>query len=336
MRFAQPEFLYLLTIVPILIFFYVFQGRRRRDALRQLGEEKLVERLSRSTKAGRESLKAGLFVFTLVCFVFALARPQFGTRSETVSKTGLSLVVALDVSNSMLAEDIRPNRLIRAKYAVRALLEKLRDDRVGLVVFAGSAFLQCPLTSDYSIVELLLDGVDTETVGTQGTAIAEALKIAGRAFQHDLKGDKSVVLITDGEDHQNDPVKVATDLADQGVSVYVLGIGTPQGVPIPVKDADGIVSGHMRDQSGEVVMSRLADSTLRQISETTGGTYHIASPGGEEIDLIYDDIASLERSEFENRTFTQYVERYQYLLFFGLIVLVADTFIRDRRLLVKS
>lgn len=336
MRFAQPEFLYLLAIVPLLMFFYVAQFRRRREALRQFGETELVERLSRSTKAGRQSVKASLVVITLVCFIFALARPQFGTRSETVGRTGLSLVVALDVSNSMLAEDILPNRLIRAKYAVRSLLAKLREDRVGLVVFAGSAFLQCPLTSDYSIVELILDGVDTETVGTQGTAIAEALQIAGHSFQHDQKGNKAVVLITDGEDHQDDPVEVATDLANQGVSVYVLGIGTPHGVPIPVKDTDGIISGHMRDRSGEVVMSRLADSTLRQISETTGGTYHIASPGGEEMELIYDTIASLERAEFESREFTQYVERYQYILFFGLMILVADFVIRDRKLLLAS
>ena len=336
MRFAQPELLYLLAFVPLLILFYVVRFRSRRAALRQLGEPELVGRLSRSTVEGRQSVKAVLVIASLVFFALALARPQFGTRSETVSQTGFSVMVALDVSNSMLAEDVRPNRLIRAKYGVRSLVRKLRNDRIGLVVFAGSAFLQCPLTSDYSIVELFLDGVDTQTVGTQGTAIAEALEIAGRSFQQDQKGYKAVVLITDGEDHQQDLVAAASELAAQDVRVYVVGIGTPLGVPIPVMSEDGAVAGHMRDRSGEVVMSRLNESTLRQIAEMTGGAYHRALPGGEEMDLVYETIASLEKAEFESREFTQYVERYQYILLFGLLLLVADTVIRDRRLLNES
>ena len=336
MRFAQPEFLYLLAAVPLIILFFVARFRRRRGVLRQLGEPELLDRLSRSTAAGRQSVKAALVVLTLVCFALALARPQFGTRSETVRQTGFSVMIALDVSNSMLAEDVRPNRLIRAKYAVRSLVRQLRNDRVGLVVFAGSAFLQCPLTTDYSIVELFLNGIDTQTVGTQGTAIAEALRIAGRSFRQDHKGYKAVVLITDGEDHQEDPVAVAAELAALDVRVYVVGIGTPLGVPIPVTGEDGMVAGHMRDRSGEVVMSRLDEYTLRHIAETTGGAYYRASPGGEEMDLVYDTLESLERAEFESREFTQYVERYQYILLFGLLLLVADTVIRDRRLLVES
>ncbi len=336
MRFAQPEFLYLLAAVPLIILFFVARFRRRRDVLRQLGEPELLDRLSRSTAAGRQSVKAALVILTLVCFALALARPQFGTRSETVRQTGFSVMIALDVSNSMLAEDVRPNRLIRAKYAVRSLVRQLRNDRVGLVVFAGSAFLQCPLTTDYSIVELFLNGIDTQTVGTQGTAIAEALRIAGRSFRQDHKGYKAVVLITDGEDHQEDPVAVAAELAALDVRVYVVGIGTPLGVPIPVTGEDGMVAGHMRDRSGEVVMSRLDEYTLRHIAETTGGAYYRASPGGEEMDLVYDTLESLERAEFESREFTQYVERYQYILLFGLLLLVADTVIRDRRLLVES
>lgn len=336
MRFAQPEFLYLLAAAPLIILFFVVRFRHRRDVLGQLGEPELLDRLSRSTVAGRQSVKAVLVVLVLVCFALALARPQFGTRSETVRQTGFSVMVALDVSNSMLAEDVRPNRLVRAKYAVRSLVRKLRNDRVGLVVFAGSAFLQCPLTADYSIVELFLDGIDTQTVGTQGTAIAEALRIAGRSFRQDHRGYKAVVLITDGEDHQEDPVAIAGELAAQDIRVYVVGIGTPLGVPIPVKGEDGMVAGHMRDRSGEVVMSRLDEFTLRHIAETTGGAYYRASPGGEEMDLVYDTLESLERAEFESREFTQYVERYQYILLFGLMLLVADTVIRDRRLLAES
>ena len=336
MQFAQPEFLYLLAVVPLLILFFIVRFRRRRDVLGKLGDPELLARLSRSTVAGRQPVKAALVVLAVACFVLALARPQFGTRSETVRQTGFSVMAALDVSNSMLAEDVRPNRLSRAKFAVRSLVGRLRNDRIGLVVFAGSAFLQCPLTSDYSIVELFLDGIDTGTVGTQGTAIAEALRIAGKSFRQDHKGYKAVVLITDGEDHEEDPIAVAEELAALDVRVYVVGIGTPQGVPIPVMGEDGTVAGHMRDRSGTVVMSRLDESTLRRIAETTGGAYYRASPGGDEMDLVYDTISSLEKAEFESREFTQYVERYQYILLFGLLLLVADTVIRDRRLLDES
>lgn len=336
MQFAQPDFFYLLAGAPLLVLFFAVRFRRRREALRQLGEPELIGRLSRSTVARRQSVKAALVLLALVSFVLALARPQFGTRSETVRQTGFSVMAVLDVSNSMLAEDVRPNRLVRAKFAVRSLVRKLRNDRIGLVVFAGSAFLQCPLTTDYSIVELFLNGIDTRTVGTQGTAISEALRIAGRSFQQDHKGYKAVVLITDGEDHQEDPVAAATELEAQGVRVYIVGIGTPQGVPIPVTDEDGRVTGHMRDRSGAVVMSRLDESTLRHIAETTGGTYYRASPGGDEMDQVYDTIASLEKEEFESREFTQYVERFQYILCFGLLLLVAETVIRDRGLLVES
>ncbi len=336
MQFAQPEFLYLLAVVPLLILFFIVRFRRRRDVLGKLGDPELLARLSRSTVAGRQPVKAALVVLAVACFALALARPQFGTRSETVRQTGFSVMAALDVSNSMLAEDVRPNRLSRAKFAVRSLVRRLRNDRIGLVVFAGSAFLQCPLTSDYSIVELFLDGIDTGTVGTQGTAIAEALRIAGKSFRQDHKGYKAVVLITDGEDHEEDPIAVAEELAALNVRVYVVGIGTPQGVPIPVMGEDGTVAGHMRDRSGTVVMSRLDEYTLRHIAETTGGAYYRASPGGDEMDLVYDTISSLEKAEFESREFTQYVERYQYILLFGLLLLVADTVIRDRRLLDES
>ncbi len=336
MQLAQPEFLYLLALIPLLIVFFVVRFRHRRDMLGALGEPALLSRLSPYSAERRQSVKAALVLAALFCFIMALARPQFGTRSETVRQTGFSVMVALDVSNSMLAEDVRPNRLIRAKYAVRSLVQKLRSDQVGLVVFAGSAFLQCPLTTDYSVVELFLEGVDTGTVGTQGTAISEALRIAGRSFQENHRGYKAVVLITDGEDHQEDPAAMARQLAARDVRVYVVGVGAPQGVPIPVKGEDGTVTGHRRDRSGEVVMSRLDESTLRQIAETTGGAYYRVSAAGEEMDLIYDTLASLEQAEYESREFTQYVERFQVILLFGLMFLIADTVIRNRSLRTES
>ena len=287
MQFAQPEYLYLLAAAPLLILFFAARFRRRREALRQLGDPELIGRLSRSTAARRQSIKAALVLLALVCFVLALARPQFGTRSETVRQTGFGHGRAgrfqQHAGRGCPAEPARAGQIRRP-----VLVRKLRNDRVGLVVFAGSAFLQCPLTTDYRSWSSFWTASIPDR-GYPGTAISEALRIAGRSFRQDHKGYKAVVLITDGEDHQEDPVAVASELAAQGVRVYVVGIGTPQGVPIPVTDEDGQVAGHMRDRSGTVVMSRLDESTLRHIAETTGGAYYRASPGGDEMDLVYDN-----------------------------------------------
>jgi len=220
---------------------------------------------------------------------------------------------------------------MRAKHAIRSLMAQLQGDRIGLVVFAGAAFLQCPMTSDYSALELFLDGVDTETVGTQGTAISEALQTAMKAFQKNRQEHKIVVLLTDGEDHQDDPVAAARELSSQGIRVYAVGIGTPFGEPIPIKNVGGRVSGHKRDEAGSVVMSRLDENTLQQIAMETEGTYYRSTLGEDEIQAIYDDITELEKTEFESKEYTQYEERYQYILAFTLFFFILYTLINDRK-----
>jgi Ca-activated chloride channel family protein len=333
MRFAQPEYLYALGLVPLLIIFYIFRFRQKAIALNRLGNPELLAKLSRTTSIGRQKLKAGLMVCSMACCLAALARPQFGTKIETAKRQGFEIIVALDVSNSMLVEDVKPNRLMRAKHAIRSLMAQLQGDRIGLVVFAGAAFLQCPMTSDYSAMELFLDGVDTETVGTQGTAISEALQTAMKAFQKNRQEHKIVVLITDGEDHQDDPVAVARELSSQGIRVYAVGIGTPFGEPIPIKNVGGRVSGHKRDEAGSVVMSRLDENTLQQIAMETEGTYYRSTLGENEIQAIYDDISELEKTEFESKEYTQYEERYQYILAFTLFFFILDTLINDRKVI---
>jgi Ca-activated chloride channel homolog len=335
MRFAQPEYLYALALVPLLIIFYIVRFRKKAKALAVLGNPELLAKLSRTTNTGRQKLKAGLIVCSVICCLLALARPQFGTKIETIKRQGFEIMVALDVSNSMLAEDVKPNRLIRAKHAIRSLMAQLQGDRIGLVVFAGAAFLQCPMTSDYSALELFLNGVDTETVGTQGTAISEALEVATRAFQQNQREHKIVVLLTDGEDHQDDPVASARELSSQGIRVYPIGIGTPFGEPIPIKNTGGRVSRLKRDDAGSVVMSRLDENTLQQIALETEGTYYRSTLGEDEILAIYDDITGLERSEFEAKEYTQYEERYQYVLVLALFFFILDSLINDRKV-IKS
>jgi Ca-activated chloride channel family protein len=331
MRFAHPEYLYALGLVPLLAVFYMIAFRKKAQALARLGNPELLAKLSRTTSTGRQKGKAVLVVCGLACGLIALARPQMGTRVETVKREGIEVMVALDVSNSMLAEDVKPNRLERAKHAVRSLMSELEGDRIGLVVFAGAAFLQCPMTSDYSAVELFLSGIDTETVGTQGTAVAEAMYTAMRAFGDRQREHKVVILLTDGEDHEEDPVAAAKDLAVQGIRVYVIGIGTPFGEPIPIRDAGDNVAAYKRDASGAVVMSRLDEATLQQIAAETGGAYYRSTLGEEEIETLYAEVSRLDKSEFESREFTQYEERYQYALAFSLFFLCLEALLSDHR-----
>ena len=254
-----------------------------------------------------------------------------GTRVETVKQEGFEIMVALDVSNSMMAEDVQPNRLERAKHGIRTLMSKLQGDRIGLVVFAGAAFLQCPMTSDYSAVELFLSGVDNETVGVQGTEISQALQVALRGFGDKPRDQKVVVLLTDGEDHDDDPVSTARELAKQGIRVYAIGIGTPFGELIPVRDEQGNVVGHRKNSEGSVVMSRLDEVTLQQIAAETNGAYYPSTLGEQEIDAIYQELTRSDKTEFESRQITQYEERYQYVLVFALLFFFVEAIINDRK-----
>lgn len=331
MRFAQPEYLYALTLIPVLAVFYAVAFRNKTRALARFGHQELLAKMMRTTSFRRQRVKAGLMVAAFACFIMALARPQLGTATEVVQREGMEIVIALDLSNSMLADDIRPNRLERAKHAIRRLMDRFQGDRVGLVVFAGAAFLQCPLTTDYGAVAMFLDGVDTQTIATQGTAIGEAVYASVKAFgERKSQRHKIVVLLTDGEDHESDPVRAARDAADLGVRIYTIGIGTPMGAPVPIKNPDGTVSGYKRTDEGGIVMSRLDEVTLEQIANVSNGKYYRSTLAENELDTIYDEISTLEKEAFESREFTRYEERYQIFLLLGLALVCLETLLTDR------
>ncbi len=330
MRFAHPEYLYALGLIPLLFMFYAFSFRKKAEAFERFGNRALLLKLSRTTSFRRQRIKAGLLVLGFTFCILAIARPQLGARTEIVKREGIEIMVAMDVSTSMLAEDVKPNRLIRAKQAVRSLLGRLQEDRIGLVVFAGIAYLQCPMTSDYSAVQLFLDGVDTETISTQGTAIGEALYLAMKSFNDKQESQKVIILLTDGEDHQGDPVEAAEEAAGLGIRIYPIGIGTPFGEPIPLRKSEGNTSEVKRDGSGSVVMSRLDELTLGKIADRTSGAYYRSTLAEDEIEQIYSEIAKLEKSEFETREVTHYEERYQVLLLIGLLMVCFEALLSDR------
>ena len=330
MRFAHPEYLYALGLIPLLFMFYAFSFRKKAEAFERFGNRALLLKLSRTTSFRRQRIKAGLLVLGFTFCILAIARPQLGARTEIVKREGIEIMVAMDVSTSMLAEDVKPNRLIRAKQAVRSLLGRLQEDRIGLVGFAGIAYLQCPMTSDYSAVQLFLDGVDTETISTQGTAISEALYLAMKSFNDKQESQKVIILLTDGEDHQGDPVEAAEEAAGLGIRIYPIGIGTPFGEPIPLRKSEGNTSEVKRDGSGSVVMSRLDELTLGKIADRTSGAYYRSTLAEDEIEQIYSEIAKLEKSEFETREVTHYEERYQVLLLIGLLMVCFEALLSDR------
>ncbi len=331
MHFARPEYLYLLWLVPVLAVFLLWALRNRRLKLERFVSPAISPRLcqdySRSRAVIRVFLLLGFFVFA----IFALGRPQWGSRLETVRRHGVDIFVALDTSYSMNAEDVAPSRLAKAKAEIRSLMTKLRGDRLGLVVFAGSAIVQCPLTLDYGAVSLLLDTATTETIPDPGTSIAAAIKTANSGFIAKERKYKILVIVTDGEDLEGQVDSAVESAKEAGVIIYTLGIGTTEGRPIPDRDAKGDVVEYHRDPSGQVVISRLDERALARIAEQTGGRYFRATTGEYELDALYDDVSRMEKKELESRLFQNYEDRFQYPLLPAVIFLAAEAWLTERR-----
>jgi len=250
---------------------------------------------------------------------------------EMMKRQGVDIIVAIDVSASMLAEDMKPNRITKARQEVRGILDRLQGDRIGLVAFAGEAFIQCPLTLDYSAAELFLDVIDVGLIPRQGTAIGDAIRKATEAFESKERKHKVLILLTDGEDHNTNPIEAADEARKAGVKIYAISIGSPVGEPIPITDRAGNKAGYKKDKNGEVVVTKLDEMTLQKIALNTGGRYYNASPGEMELDKVYDDIAKMEKKELEGKLLMQYEDRFQYPLALALILIIGEFFISEKR-----
>jgi len=330
-RFANPEYLYLLFLIPVLIGFLIAAFRYKRKLLQRLGDPALIERLSAQVSRKKQVWKAALLVFALMFLILALADPQVGTRLEEVKRKGVDIFIALDVSKSMLAEDIAPNRLARAKHEISSFIDRLQGDRIGLIPFAGIAFVHCPLTLDYGAAKIFLDEIDTDIIPQPGTAISEAIKTAQRSFVTKELKHKVLILITDGEDHEGDPVEAAREAAKDGIVIYTIGIGSPQGAPIPIYDRYGNRIGYKKDKEGKIVTTRLDVLTLEKIAFETGGKFYISSSGESELDRIYEEISRMEKKELGSRQFTQFEDRFQIFLFLAMIALVTEALLSERK-----
>ena len=330
-RFGFNELLWAYLLVPVLILFFVYALRLKRRAIERFGESDLMQRLSATVNHGAQRAKMLLAIAAVTLLVTALARPQFGTRVETVRREGKDVIVALDLSASMLAEDIAPNRLEKAKHAVGTLIRGLDGDRIGLVAFAGEAFVQSPLTVDYGAASLFLRAMKTELMPVQGTNLAEALRVSVEAFDAGEPQHRVLLLITDGEDHEGGIDAAVERAREAGVRIYTVGVGSPDGVPLPEFDNRGLRIGYKRDENGGVVTTRLDEATLEVIARETGGRYLRATPGGNELERLANEIAEMAGREFEARQVTQYEEQYQIFLAFALALLLVEALVPERR-----
>ena len=323
--FAHSQYLWLLLLVPLFPVFYGVARYLRRRRLRRFGDEELVRELMPSWSASKGWVRVVLLALAFSFFVVGLARPQIGAKLTERKMKGAEVMIALDVSNSRRAEDYSPNRLERAKLAVSRMTDKLQDDRIGLIVFAGTSFVQLPITTDFVSAKMFLSSINTESVPIQGTALEDALRTAGRSFSAQSEKSRVIILISDGENHEGDPVSTAKMLAEEGIKVYTIGVGSTQGQPIPVKGE------LLKDKDGNIVVSRLDEKTLREIARAGGGAYIHA--GNEEFGLnpIINDIRKMEDEEFSSTVFEEYDEQYMYFLGIALLLFVTEMLIGGRR-----
>ncbi len=330
-RFEHLEYFYALLLIPFILLIFILYMYWKRRAVRHFGESEVVSRLMPMVSANRPVLKIIFFILAYTFLVIAIANPQVGSKLVKAKREGSDLVIALDVSNSMLAEDIRPNRLTRAKQSISKLIDKLEGDRVGIVIFAGKAYTQLPITTDYSAAKMFLENISTDNVPTQGTAIGDAIDMAMTSFKEDDKRGKAIIIITDGEDHEGNAVESAKKAEEKGIRIYTIGMGTPEGAPIPIYDPNGNLTGYKKDRQGQTVISKLDENMLQQIASAGDGSYIRASNSRDGLKKIFDDINSLQKSEIETRMYSEYEDRFQYFLGLGLIFLIMEFLIGERK-----
>jgi len=330
-RFANSEYLYLLWLVPILAGLFWFTFKKQNNILEKFAGTKLKEILFPLRSKLKSWLKFGLTLFAIVLIIVALANPQVGTKIEEVKQIGIEVYILLDVSRSMGAEDIKPSRLEKAKFEIAKLIQKLQGDKIGLIVFAGQAYVQFPLTSDYAAANLFLNAVDFNSVPQPGTAIGPALDLALKSFRYDDNTKKTIVVITDGEDHEGNIDAALDEAKSKDVSIYTIGFGSSAGVPIPVYDDSGVQRGYKKDNQGNIVLTKLDEAILKTISEKTNGKYYRGTNTEDELEAIYNDLAKIQQSEYGTKRITEYEDRFYYFLIPAIMILVCEFFITSNK-----
>ena len=324
-HFAKAQYLILLFLIPVFFVVQAILLHLRRKRIRKFGDEKLVNQMMPSYSKSKVWIRLTLFSIGFFFFIIGLARPQIGARLKEQEIKGAEIIIAIDVSNSMLAEDYSPNRLERAKLAVSRLVDKLRDDRIGLVIFAGTSFVQLPVTTDYVSAKMFLNTIDTGSIPIQGTALGEAITTCIRSFSAQSDKSRAIILITDGENHEDDPVAAAEQAAQMGIKVFTIGVGSPEGKPIPMNGE------LLKDKDGEIVVSKLDEGILQDIASAGNGAYVRAGNSEFGLNPIIDDLRKLEDEKYSSVVFEEYDEQFMYFLAIALFFFILEMLVGDRR-----
>ena len=326
-RFASPEYLYLLIIIPGMVAYHLYSAINRKKKLKSLGDLHLLESLMPMYSSKRQQIKFYLILSAILFCVFLLARPQFGSKMETVKRKGVEVMITLDISNSMMAKDLQPNRLEKSKQIVTKLMDEMTDDKVGLIVFAGDAFTQIPITSDYISAKMFMPSISPSLISTQGTAIGTAIDMAMHSFSSKKKIGRSIIIITDGENHEDDAVEAAKEAAKKGIIVHVIGVGKPEGSPIPIDES----LNYKRDKSGNVVISKLNETMCQDIAKAGNGIYVRVDNSNRAMRIIQKEIDKMAKADVQTKVFSEYSEQFQFFALLVFLLLLIELFTLERK-----
>jgi len=328
-RIANPEYLYALLLIPALMIFYWYSRSQRKKALAKFGQKEILTVLMPHASSARPAIKFAVLILALASTIIGIARPQFGSQLKTVKREGIELIIALDVSNSMLAEDITPNRLEASKRSISQLVDKLSDDKIGLIVFAGEAYTQLPITSDYVSAKLFLNSISPQIVPTQGTAIGAAIELGIKSFSPQFVGSKVIIVITDGENHEDDAIGAATKAAEQGIVVHTIGMGLAKGALIP--DFSNGQKGYKKDNKGNTIVTKLDEQMLQKIAQAGKGLYIRANNSQMGLNALFNEVSKMEKTEMESQIYADYDEKFQYFIGLALFLILLDFLVLERK-----
>ena len=332
MKFFHAYYLLGLLIIPLFVLLYALMLRWKSKAFKRFGEYSVISHLMPDISKTRPLLKFIALMMALAFIVLAIARPQTGSKLEKMKRKGVELMLLLDVSNSMLAQDIKPNRLERAKQAISKLIDNLENDKIGLIVFAGKPYNQLPITTDFAAAKMFLSTISTEMIPTQGTAIGSAIDMAMKSFDFkDKTKNKAIIIITDGENHEDDALEATKVAVENGVYVHTIGMGLPEGSPIPVLSKSGVATGYKQDAEGNTIVTKLDEQSLQEIASIGKGTYVRANNSDVGLNKIMDEIDKMEKKEYEAKTFSDFEDQFQYFIAFALILMIGEILISERR-----
>jgi len=331
MKFAHTYYLFGLAVIGLFILLYILQRLWKHRAYKRFGDISVISQLMPDVSGIRPLLKFIALMLALAFIIFAIAMPQTGSKLEKGKRKGVELMILLDVSNSMLAQDIKPSRLERAKQAISKLIDKLENDKIGLIVFAGKPYNQLPITTDFAAAKMFLSTVTTDMVPTQGTAIGAAIDMAEKSFDFkDKTKNKAIIIISDGENHEDDAVEAAKAAAENGVFVHTIGMGLPEGSPIPVTK-NGVVTGFKEDADGKTVVTKLDEAMLQEIATAGKGIYVRANNTEVGLNKVMDEIDKMEKKEYDAKVYSDYEDQFQYFIAFALLFMLGEIFIFERR-----